>query len=150
MSEETETEIEFSDGERAAGYLSAAVSDDPPSVALVAHLENELASVKRHMRAEVKSLRRHLRDANRGAESNARVNWMLVEKLNKLRDEVAALTAAKVQLMEACRTVLGAGKLVKDHIGLLERDAGSLKLNELYIAIDELRAAMASAAPLVP
>ncbi len=47
--------------------------------------------LSRNLERELAEVRKHLRDANRGAEVNAKVNQLLVEDLAEVRRQVDAL-----------------------------------------------------------
>lgn len=55
----------------------------------MAKLERENAA----MREELAQVKKHLREANKGAETNAKISWSMAGKLNAARDENAAMRA---------------------------------------------------------
>lgn len=53
-------------------------------------LERENAA----MREELAQVKKHLREANKGAETNAKISWSMAGHLNDARDEIAAMREA--------------------------------------------------------
>jgi len=60
-----------------------------------------MAEFARKLERERDEARKHLRDANRGAQVNARINQSMAGKLNEARQQLEAMREAVVQLRDS-------------------------------------------------
>ena len=59
------------------------------------------SNITRKLERERDEARKHLRDANRGAQVNARINQSMAGKLNEARQQLEAMREAVVQLRDS-------------------------------------------------